>query len=51
MVLLQNDKEQKNISEIKLLHCIQNDVVVNFKDAKRIVHCAKKLNRHNLSTI
>ena len=32
----------KNIkfSEIKILQCIKNDVVVNFNDVIRIAHCA-----------
>ena len=27
-------------SEIKILQCIKNDVVVNLNDVMRIVHCA-----------
>ena len=27
-------------SEIKILQCIGNDIVVNFNDVIRIVHCA-----------
>ena len=32
----------KNIkfSEIKILQCMKNDVVVNFNDVIRIAHCA-----------
>ena len=35
----------KNIkfSEIKILQCIKNDVVVNFNDVIRIAHCAKNI--------
>ena len=32
--------KKENILRIKILQCIQNDVVVNFNDVIRIAHCA-----------
>ena len=32
--------ENIKFSEIKILQCIKNDVVVNFNGVIRIVHCA-----------
>ena len=40
--MFQSNLIDKNIkfSEIKILQCIKNDVVVNFNDVIRIAHCA-----------
>ena len=40
--MFQSNLTDKNIkfSEIKILQCIKNDVVVNFNDVIRIAHCA-----------
>ena len=41
MSLVQLDRHKYIIfSEMKILQCIQNDVVVNFNDVIKIVHCA-----------
>ena len=41
MFLIQIDIDKNRIfSEMKILLCTQNDVVVNFNDVIRIAHCA-----------
>ena len=40
MFFCQTGKKNKMFSEMKILQCIKNDVVVNLNDVIRIVHCA-----------
>ena len=35
--------KNKMFSELNILQCIQNDVVMNFNDAIQIVHCAQNI--------
>ena len=35
--------KNKMFSELNILQCIQNDVVINFNDVIRIVHCAPNI--------
>ena len=39
MFIVQLDRQKKIFSEIKILQCIQNDLVVNFNDVMRTAHC------------
>ena len=40
MFLVQIDRQNRQFSEMNILQCSQNDVVVNFNDVIRIVHYA-----------
>ena len=40
MFLVQLDRKKRIFTKIKILQCIQNDVVVHFNDVIRIAHSA-----------